>query len=155
MKLKEVKAEVAAKTKREASDDDLYSHLMYPQVFADFAKFQREFGDVSALPTPAFFYGLKPGEEISVSIEEGKVLFIKLINVGAPGQGGPPRRSPTSSTACRARRWCIDKSIAPKTEVARQGRRRRSAANRRADPRHGHRAERERRQQSGERRQAR
>jgi pyruvate carboxylase len=48
----------------------------------------RDFGDVSVLPTPAFFYGLKPGEEISVSIEEGKVLFIKLINIGAPDKEG-------------------------------------------------------------------
>ncbi|MHA3771718.1 pyruvate carboxylase [Verrucomicrobiota bacterium sgz303538] len=88
VKLKEVKAEVANKTKREPSEDDLYSHLMYPQVFADFAKFQRDYSDVSVLPTPAFFYGLKPGEEISVSIEEGKVLFIKLINVGSPDKDG-------------------------------------------------------------------
>src|SRR3954468_10908885 len=38
VKLKEVKAEVATKSRREASEDDLFSHLMYPQVFADFAK---------------------------------------------------------------------------------------------------------------------
>jgi pyruvate carboxylase len=88
VKLKEVKAEVSQKTKREATEDDLYSHLMYPQVFADYAKFQKDYSDVSVLPTPAFFYGLQPGEEISVSIEEGKVLFIKLINVGAPDKDG-------------------------------------------------------------------
>jgi pyruvate carboxylase len=88
VKLKDVKAEVAEKTKREASDDDLYSHLMYPQVFADFAKFQTANSDVSCLPTPAFFYGLRPGEEIQVSIEDGKVLFIKLINLGAPDKDG-------------------------------------------------------------------
>lgn len=88
VKLKEVKAEVSQKTKREATEDDLYSHLMYPQVFADYAKFQKDYSDVSVLPTPAFFYGLKPGEEISVSIEEGKVLFIKLINVGTPDKDG-------------------------------------------------------------------
>jgi pyruvate carboxylase len=88
VKLKEVKAEIAGKTKRNPSEDDLYSHLMYPQVFADFAKFQRDYSDVSVLPTPAYFYGLKPGEEISVSIEEGKVLFIKLINVGSPDKDG-------------------------------------------------------------------
>lgn len=88
MKLKEVRTELATKLKHEASDDDLYSHLMYPQVFADFAKFQREFSDVSCLPTPAFFYGLKPGEEVNVAIDEGKVLFIKLINVGTPDKDG-------------------------------------------------------------------
>jgi pyruvate carboxylase len=88
VKLGEVRTELASKLRHDPSEDDLYSHLMYPQVFADFAKFKREFGDVSSLPTPAFFYGLKPGEEISVSIEDGKVLFIKLINVGAPDKDG-------------------------------------------------------------------
>jgi pyruvate carboxylase len=61
---------------------------MYPQVFTDFAKFQKDHTDVSVLPTPSFFYGLRPGEEVSVSIEEGKVLFIKLINVHAPDKDG-------------------------------------------------------------------
>jgi pyruvate carboxylase len=88
VKLKEVRTELGTKLKSQANDDDLYSHLMYPQVFADFAKFQREFSDVSCVPTPAFFYGLKPGEEVNVAIDEGKVLFIKLINVGAPDKDG-------------------------------------------------------------------
>ena len=115
VKLKETKAEVAAKTKREPSDDDLYSHLMYPGVFADFAKFQREFSDVSAMPTPAFFYGLKPGEEISVSIEEGKVLFIKLINVGTPDNEG--RRVISYELNGMPREAVVqDKSVAPKTK---------------------------------------
>ncbi len=86
--LKDTQAEMAAKTGRAVTEDDLYSHLMYPQVFADFVKFQKDFSDVGVLPTPAFFYGLKPGEEISVSIEEGKVLFIKLIHVHEPDRDG-------------------------------------------------------------------
>jgi pyruvate carboxylase len=61
---------------------------MYPEVFAEFAKFNREYSDVSVLPTSAYFYGLKPGEEISVDIEEGKTLFIKLINIGVPDKDG-------------------------------------------------------------------
>jgi len=85
---KSEKRSVGAKLKREATEDDLFSHLMYPEVFADYAKFQREFGDVSVLPTAPFFYGLKPAEEISVNIEEGKTLFIRLINVGAPDKDG-------------------------------------------------------------------
>ncbi len=86
--LAETRSQLATKLKREASDDDLYSHLMYPEVFAEFAKFSREYGNVSVLPTPAFFYGLKTGEEISVDIEEGKTLFIKLINLGSPDKDG-------------------------------------------------------------------
>ncbi len=80
--------ELASHLEREPTEDDLFSHLMYPEVFSDYVQFSREYGDVSVLPTPAFFYGLQPGEEISVSIEEGKTLFIKLINVaGADDEG--------------------------------------------------------------------
>jgi len=86
--LDEVRAELAAKLKREPTEDDLYSHLMYPGVFADFWKITREYGNVSKLPTPAFFYGLKSGEEIAIDIEQGKTLFVKLINVGEPGKDG-------------------------------------------------------------------
>src|SRR5208282_329237 len=42
LSLKQVKSELAAKLKREADDDDLYSHLMYPEVFAEYAKFTRD-----------------------------------------------------------------------------------------------------------------
>ena len=115
VKLRDAKAELSTKTKREPSDDDLFSHLMYPSVFADFAKFQREFGDVSPLPTPAFFYGLKPGEEISVSIEEGKVLFIKLINIGAPDKEGRRVISYELNGMPREAQ-VVDKSIAPKSK---------------------------------------
>jgi len=80
--------ELSTKLKREAGNDDLYSHLMYPEVFAEFARFDREYSDVSVLPTPAFFYGLNPGEEIAVNIEAGKTLFIKLVNVGLPDKEG-------------------------------------------------------------------
>ncbi len=79
---------LASKLHRNITDDEFYSHLMYPQVFADFSKHQREYGKVSVLPTPAFFYGLQPKEEISVEIEEGKVLIIRLINVSEPDKDG-------------------------------------------------------------------
>jgi pyruvate carboxylase len=61
---------------------------MYPQVFADFAKHRRELGDVSVLPSAAFFYGLHHGEEITVEIEEGKSLIIRLVSIGAPDKDG-------------------------------------------------------------------
>jgi pyruvate carboxylase len=86
--LKQVKRELFVKFKREATEDDLYSHLMYPEVFAKFTQFVRDYTDVSVMPTPAFFYGLRPGEEISVNIEAGKTLFIKLVNIGQPDAAG-------------------------------------------------------------------
>ncbi|MBP6507206.1 MAG: pyruvate carboxylase [Opitutaceae bacterium] len=83
-----LKKTLADKLRREPTDDEFYSHLMYPAVFAEFAKVQREFSDVSVLPTPAFFYGLRPREEISVEIEEGKVLIIRLVSVGETDKDG-------------------------------------------------------------------
>jgi len=82
--LEAVRAELAAKLRHPVSDDDLFSHLMYPQVFAEFARVARDHGDLSVIPTPAFFYGLQPDEEIVVGIEEGKTLFIRLVHIGAP-----------------------------------------------------------------------
>jgi pyruvate carboxylase len=113
--LARVRAEIAEKHKRPAGDDDLFSHLMYPAVFADFAKHQREFGDVSVLPTAAFFYGLKPGEEISVEIEEGKVLIIRLVQVSAPDKDG--RRTVTYELNGITREAFItDRTVAPKAK---------------------------------------
>jgi pyruvate carboxylase len=86
--LKKIQDELTVKLKRDATPDDLYSHLMYPEVFAEYAKFERDYSDLAVLPTSAFFYGLKPGEEISVDIEPGKTLFIKLIHVGAVDKDG-------------------------------------------------------------------
>ena len=108
--------ELGDKIKREPSTDDLYSHLMYPQVFADFLKHQREYGDVSVLPTPAFFYGLKPGEEITVEIERGKVLIIRLVSVGAPDKDG--RRTVNFDLNGMAREAAIpDRSVTVKTKA--------------------------------------
>ena len=73
---------------RKASDDDLLSHLMYPEVFKDYNKFRRQYGDVSVLPSSTYFYGLQPGEEIAVDIEVGKTLYIKLINISEADEEG-------------------------------------------------------------------
>jgi pyruvate carboxylase len=73
---------------KEATDDDLYSHLMYPQVFADFVKFRKAHSDISVLPTPAYFYGLRDKEEITISLEAGKTLFARLLNLNEPDPTG-------------------------------------------------------------------
>jgi len=80
--------EVAKRLGRPATDDDLYSHLMYPQVFADFMAFRSKYDDLTGLPTPAFFYGLHIGEEIEIEIDQGKTLIIKLISIGEADDEG-------------------------------------------------------------------
>ncbi len=86
--LEATRIDLTKKLGRPATDDDLYSHLMYPQVFADFMTFRTRYDDLSGLPTPAFFYGLQIGEEIEIEIDTGKILIIKLISIGEADSGG-------------------------------------------------------------------
>jgi pyruvate carboxylase len=60
-------------------DQALASYLMYPKVFNEFMQHKLKFGTVSTLPSSAFFYGLKEQETISVGLEAGKTLEIKLL----------------------------------------------------------------------------
>jgi pyruvate carboxylase len=59
------------------SDTDLASYLMYPKVFRDYAEHRQTYGDVAVLPTPAFFYGLRDREEVSLDIDKGKTLIVR------------------------------------------------------------------------------
>ncbi|NCF86138.1 MAG: pyruvate carboxylase, partial [Verrucomicrobiaceae bacterium] len=61
---------------------------MYPQVFEDYATFCENHGDVSVLPSPAFFYGLCQDEEILVHIQEGKTLIIRFLHQTDPNSDG-------------------------------------------------------------------
>jgi pyruvate carboxylase len=76
------------KTGHAISNEDLLSYLLYPDVFLKFDKFRQAHADVSVLPTPAFFYGLKSGEEITVEIEAGKTLIIKYMTASEPHPDG-------------------------------------------------------------------
>ena len=114
--LDKIRKELSDTLKRDASDDDLYSHLMYPQVFADFAKHAREFSDVSVLPTPAFFYGLRIGEEVNIVIEEGKSLIVRLVNKSEADKDG--RRTLTFELNGITREALItDKKITPQART--------------------------------------
>ncbi len=64
------------------SHTDLMSYLMYPDVFLKFAAARSQFGDLEVLPTPPFFYGLAEREEVTVELEPGKTLIIRLLTVG-------------------------------------------------------------------------
>lgn len=88
IKLEDVRAELETRLKRKPSEDDVWSYLMYPDVFMKFAEFRKAYGDVGALPTAAYYYGLQLKEEISVHLEEGKTLFIRLVNLTEPDQNG-------------------------------------------------------------------
>jgi pyruvate carboxylase len=89
--LAETRKTAEAECKRSLSDAEFASYLMYPKVFTAFAEAGRRCGPVSALPTPIYFYGMQPGEEVSVTIEEGKTLAIRLTAIGEPEEDGSVR----------------------------------------------------------------
>ncbi len=64
------------------NNHDTISALLYPGVFEDFDKHRSLYGDISIIPTHAFYYGMEPGDEITVEIEEGKTILIKLFAMG-------------------------------------------------------------------------
>ena len=110
MDLKREKNALLKKFGKQCTEDDLFCSVMYPQVFSEFQDFKKKYGDVSVLPTLAYFHGLEPGEEISITIEEGKTLFIKLLHVGDPDEKGI--RSITFELNGKARTTLIqDKSV--------------------------------------------
>ncbi|OJU36605.1 MAG: pyruvate carboxylase [Rhizobiales bacterium 68-8] len=73
---------------RAVSEFEFASSLMYPKVFADFAAAAAEYGPVSVLPTPVYFYGMKAEDEIMVDIERGKTLVIRCLAVGEADDRG-------------------------------------------------------------------
>ncbi len=68
--------------------EDFLSSKMYPKVFDEFYRFQKHFGDVSFLPTPAFYYPMKSNEEIIITIEPGKSLLVRFMYMSEPNEDG-------------------------------------------------------------------
>jgi pyruvate carboxylase len=70
------------------SFEDYLSYVMYPKVFQEFYQFKKHFGPVEKLPTPSFYFSMKPNEEILVNLESGKNLLIRFRYMGEPNQDG-------------------------------------------------------------------
>jgi pyruvate carboxylase len=64
------------------------SYKLYPKVYEEYRTHYDNYALVRALPTPAFFFGLKPNEEIIVTLDAGKSLLIKYINMSEPDAQG-------------------------------------------------------------------
>ena len=82
--LEQLRIEANARAQRVVTDQQFASYLMYPQVFTDYAADRRRFSDVAILPTSVFFYGMQPGQEISVDLERGKTLIVRYVTMSEP-----------------------------------------------------------------------
>jgi pyruvate carboxylase len=84
-------AEKLAREGETIDDEDFNGYLMYPKVFSDYFNRHRDYGPVRTLPTPVYFYGMQPGQEISAEIDPGMTLEIRLQAVGETNAEGDVR----------------------------------------------------------------
>jgi pyruvate carboxylase len=73
---------------RPVTDEDLASYLMYPRVWLEYARSRARYGDPGILPTPVFFYGMEPGQEITIDLERGKTLIVRYLASSEPHEDG-------------------------------------------------------------------
>jgi pyruvate carboxylase len=84
----ETRALIEKKTGQKSTETDLVSYVMYPDVFLKFVKARAAYGDLTVLPSPAFFYGIKQGDEVPLELEPGKTLVVKFLTIGDPHHDG-------------------------------------------------------------------
>jgi pyruvate carboxylase len=64
------------------------NRLLFPGPTKEFDESREKHGDLSLLPTTNFLYGMTPGEEYSVDLEEGKRLLLGVQSVSGPDERG-------------------------------------------------------------------
>ncbi len=67
---------------------EVLSRLLFPKPYSDYLASRQEFGDVSVIPTEAFWFGLQPGRAIAVSFEAGVDVLVELETIGAADEDG-------------------------------------------------------------------
>jgi len=83
-----IAADLEAESGRAPAHREVLSALLYPEVYGQFDAFRREYGDVSVLPTPAFFYGMPVGKEMPVELSPGRTAILKFLTVGDAHRDG-------------------------------------------------------------------
>lgn len=83
-----LREELAKEMDVEPTDQDVIAYALYPKVFLEYAKVKEQFGDIAALNTSTFLYGMRLGEEQEIEIETGKTLIVKLVSIGHPLSDG-------------------------------------------------------------------
>jgi len=66
----------------------IISYALYPKVYEDYCIHKETFDDVTRLDSHVYFYGLRKGEETTLTIGEGKVLTIKFVDMSEPIEDG-------------------------------------------------------------------
>ncbi|MGN8914417.1 pyruvate carboxylase [Anaerofustis butyriciformans] len=75
----------------ELNEKQVLSAALYKKVYKDYLKFKEDYGDLTYMPSDAFFTGLAKGEETEIFFGEGKSHVIKLVRIGNTHPDGTRR----------------------------------------------------------------
>ena len=84
----EIREELVAKNYGKVTEQDVISYVLYPKVFDQFIQTREQYGNLSLLDTPTFFFGMRNGETVEIEIENGKRLIIKLETISEADENG-------------------------------------------------------------------
>ena len=77
-----VKAHLKEKFNIDASNKQVISSAMYPDVYDTYLKSIRESGDFSYIGSDVFFHGLYEGETSEIELAKGITLIVQLLEIG-------------------------------------------------------------------------
>ena len=78
----ELQQKLVERTGRTHSQREVLSSALYPKVYDEFVRYTENYGDVTKLPSKHFFGTMRVDEEVSVQLEDGVDVSIKLKAVG-------------------------------------------------------------------------
>lgn len=84
----EIREQLQDKNYGEVTEQDIISYILYPKVFDQFIQTRQQYGNLSLLDTPTFFFGMRNGETVEIEIENGKRLIIKLETISEADEKG-------------------------------------------------------------------
>ncbi|GAA6822258.1 pyruvate carboxylase [Helicobacter pylori] len=83
-----VRKELEEKQQKEVTEQDIISYVLYPKVYEQYKLTQEQYGNVSLLDTPTFFFGMRTNETVEIEIDTGKRLIITLKAITEPDEKG-------------------------------------------------------------------
>ncbi|WP_394276695.1 pyruvate carboxylase [Luteococcus sp.] len=93
------------------------NRLLFPGPTKDFEAYREEYGDLSALPTLPYLFGLQPEQELVVHLEKGISLILGIDGVGEPDKKG--KRTVHGKVNGQLRPVRVqDRSVKPETAAA-------------------------------------
>lgn len=67
---------------------EMLNKILFPGPTRDYEESLEQYGFLTTLATKTFFYGLEPGEETAVTLDQGVELFLAVDAIGAPDDRG-------------------------------------------------------------------